>query len=320
MIAITMGDPGGIGSEVIIKTLRSHRLTAQCRYVVIGSKAAFSFLQKKTGLGFSFADKICSGLQKKKVYFLDIGGDKFTPAKETVASGCIALKAISTAAELAQRGLVQAIVTAPLNKASARLVQKDFTGHTEFFAKKSGTKQFAMMFVGPKLKLTLATIHVPLKRVSKLLTANLIFEKILLTHKTLKQDFGLRAPKIAVCAFNPHGKECGDEEGRVIVPAVKRAFKKGVRVSGPFPADTVFHGAYHGVYDAVISMYHDQGLGPFKMVHFHDGVNVTLGLPYIRTSPDHGTAYDIAYKGKADPASMKAALVLAEKFAINRYG
>lgn len=322
VIAITMGDPGGIGPEVLVKVLLSHRLSPRCRYVVVGSKCVFSFLRKRTKLQFPFEEireLKSSALKKGSVHFLEIGRGPFDIAKETAANGSMAIQAISTAARLAKQGSVQGIVTAPLNKTSARLVQKDFVGHTEFFAKSSGAGRFAMMFVGPKFKITLATVHVALKNVSGLLTVDSILEKILLTDGTLRRDFGIKTPEIAVCAVNPHGGECGDEEENVILPAIKLARKKGVRVSGPHPADTVFHAAYHGAYDALVSMYHDQALGPFKMAHFHDGVNVTLGLPYIRTSPDHGTAYNIAYQGKANPSSMKAALSLAEKLVLNRH-
>jgi 4-hydroxythreonine-4-phosphate dehydrogenase len=208
---------------------------------------------------------------------------------------------------------VDAIVTAPVNKAAIRLVDKKFIGHTEFLAGKAKARRFAMMFVSSRLNVTLATIHVPLKKVSGLLTKKGILEKILLTEEMLKEGLAIKKPRIAVCALNPHGGEFGDEESKVIAPAVRAACRKGIRASGPFSADLLFHAAYHGKYDALIGMYHDQALAPFKLVAFHDGVNVTLGLPYCRTSPDHGTAFDIAYQGKADASSMLAALRLAKK-------
>jgi len=175
-----------------------------------------------------------------------------------------------------------------------------------------------MSFVSPRLTVTLATIHVPLKKVSGLLTMGSILEKILLTHEMLVRGLGISKPRIGVCALNPHGGECGEEEVSVIAPAVRAACRKGLNVSGPFSADLLFHAAYQGKYDALVSMYHDQALAPFKLVAFHDGVNVTLGLPYVRTSPDHGTAFDIAYQGKADPSSMLAALRLAKKAVLTR--
>jgi 4-hydroxythreonine-4-phosphate dehydrogenase len=225
----------------------------------------------------------------------------------------LALAAIEKAASLAKLGIVDAIVTAPVNKAAIRLVDKKFIGHTEFLAATAGTRRFAMMFVSPRLCVTLATIHVPIKKVSGLLTKRSILEKILLTEEMLKRGLGIKKPRIAICALNPHGEESGDEEKKVIEPAVRAARRKGSDSSGPFSADLLFHAAYHGKYDAVVSMFHDQALTAFKLVAFHDGVNVTLGLPYCRTSPDHGTAFDIAYRGKADPSSMIAALRLAKK-------
>ena len=170
-----------------------------------------------------------------------------------------------------------------------------------------------MMFVSERLKVTLCTIHVPLQKVSRLIRQELVLEKIELTHEFLKERFKIPKPKIAVCALNPHGRETGPEEDLHILPAVQKARAEKIEALGPLSADQLFHDAYHGRFDAVVSMYHDQGLAPFKMIAFRDGVNVTLGLPFIRTSPDHGTAFDIAYQRKADPSSMMAAMDLAKK-------
>jgi 4-hydroxythreonine-4-phosphate dehydrogenase len=316
-----MGDPGGIGPEILVKALKKEKPSGHYAYLVIGAREAFDVLRQKTGLSVPFKtissvsrENLCAG----NIYFLDIASA--VPAKTTFkigkldrGNGRLALAAVEKAATLAKRGIVDAIVTAPVNKTAIRLVNKKFIGHTEFLAQKAGTQRFAMMFVSPRLKITLATIHVPLKKVSGLLTAKSILEKILLTDEMLKNGCGMKDPKIAVCALNPHGKESGDEEVKILVPAVRAARRQGINASGPFSADRLFHAAYHGKYDALISMYHDQALAPFKLVAFHNGVNVTLGLPYIRTSPDHGTAFDIAYQGKADPSSMLAALRLAKK-------
>jgi 4-hydroxythreonine-4-phosphate dehydrogenase len=212
---------------------------------------------------------------------------------------------------LASIGAIEALVTAPINKAAIRLLEPSFSGHTEFLASLSGTRKYAMMFVSDELRVTLVTIHVPLKKVSQLVTEKLVFEKIRLTDHYLKTYFNFENPRLAVCALNPHGKEMGDEEEFIIEPAIRHAQNEKINVSGPFAADQLFYEAYAGRYDAIISMYHDQGLAPFKMIAFRKGVNITLGLPYIRTCPDHGTAFDIAYQGKADPSSMDAALSLA---------
>jgi 4-hydroxythreonine-4-phosphate dehydrogenase len=321
VIAITMGDPGGIGPEILVKALQKEKPSRRCAYLLIGSLETFKTLCKKTGLWIPI--KIVrsvspEALRAGNTYFLDIstglsGGGAFKIGKLCRENGRLALSAIEKAAALARQGAIDAIVTAPVNKSAIRLVDKKFIGHTEFLAHKAKARRFAMMFVSPRLKVTLATIHVPLKKVSGLLTTKSILEKILLTDEMLKEGFAIKKPRIAVCALNPHGGEFGNEEAKVIAPAVRAACRKGIHAFGPFSADLLFHAAYHGKYDALIGMYHDQALAPFKLVAFHDGVNVTLGLPYIRTSPDHGTAFDIAYQGKADPSSMLAALRLAKK-------
>lgn len=319
-----MGDPGGIGPEILVKALREEKPSRRSAYLVIGARETFKTLCQKTGLWAPF--KAVTSVSREtlrpgQVYFLDISKDlpgegEFKIGELSPANGRLALAAISKAAQLAKRGIVDAIVTAPVNKAAVRLADKKFVGHTEFLAAKAKARRFAMMFVSPRLNVTLATIHVPLKKVSGLLTSGSILEKILLTHEMLKRGLGIKKPRIAVCALNPHGGECGSEESQVIEPAVRAACRKGMDVRGPFSADLLFHAAYHGKYDGVIAMYHDQALTAFKLVAFHDGVNVTLGLPYIRTSPDHGTAFDIAYQGKADTSSMLAALRLAKKAAL----
>lgn len=208
-----------------------------------------------------------------------------------------------------------ALVTAPVNKAAVRSAGvSDFQGHTEYLAGKTGTKDYAMMFVGENLKVTLVTRHVALSRISRSITPEAVYRSIFLTHKYLKNFFGIRDPRIGVCGLNPHAGEggaFGDEEIKVIAPAVKKANHRFKNILGPLPADTVFHDAINGKFDACIAMYHDQALAPFKMLYFKDGVNLTLGLPFIRTSPDHGTAFDIAGKGIADPTSMIEAIRLA---------
>ena len=321
VIALTMGDPGGIGPEILVKALQKEKPSRRSAYLVIGSRQAFKTLCQKTGLWIPF--KTLSSVSRKSlrpghIYFFDVGeklagGGAFEIGKMCAGNGRSALAAIEKAADWARRGIVDAIVTAPVNKAAVRLVDRKFIGHTEFLAQKARVRRFAMMFVSPRLNVTLATIHLPLKKVSGLLTAKSILEKILLTEEMVRKGLGMRKPRIAVCALNPHGKECGDEETKVIEPAVRAARRKGIDVYGPFSADLLFHAAYHGKYDALIAMYHDQALTAFKLVAFHDGVNVTLGLPYVRTSPDHGTAFDIAHQGKADASSMLAALRLAKK-------
>lgn len=328
VIAITMGDPGGIGPEVIVKALPKMKPDRSRAFVILGIRAAFELLRKKCGVTAPY--QILTSFQREtlrggKIYFLDLapaisGAPRFRPGQVHRDNGLIALEALRKAAALARQRFVDALVTGPVSKAAIRLVDKRFIGHTEFFAEDTGTRDFAMMFLSPKLKVTLATIHVPLKNVSAQLTVPSLAKKLSLTDEILRKGLGLKRPRLGVCALNPHGEEAGgSEEKRILIPAVRYARRKGIRVSGPFSADQLFHAAYCGKYDALISMYHDQALGPFKMIAFHEGVNVTLGLPYVRTSPDHGTAFDIAYQGKADPSSMAAALRLACDLARSRY-
>jgi 4-hydroxythreonine-4-phosphate dehydrogenase len=217
-------------------------------------------------------------------------------------------------AHLAACGFVDALVTAPVNKEAMRLAEPRFIGHTEFLAGVSKAREVAMMFDGGRLKVTLATIHVPLKEVSSRLRTPGLVSKIALTWEFLRRFYRLSAPRIAVAALNPHGREFGSEEEKIILPAIRLARRRGIAAAGPFPGDEVFYAAYHGRHDAVIAMYHDQGLAPLKTVAFDTAVNITLGLPFIRTSPDHGTAFDIAGRNRADESSMLAALEKALLF------
>lgn len=220
------------------------------------------------------------------------------------------------------RGQVDAIVTAPVNKAALRDAGFRIPGHTEYLAELSGTKRFEMMLVGGALRVTLVTRHLAMKSVAASLTRSRVADAIVLTNLELRRSFGVRRPTIAVCALNPHAGEKGNfgrEEIEIITPAVKAARKRtDARISGPMPADSLFHEAYQGRYDAEICMYHDQGLIPLKMISRGSGVNVTLGLPFVRTSPDHGTGYEIAPRFKADAGSMKEALLLAARLSRNR--
>ncbi|MBU3911023.1 MAG: 4-hydroxythreonine-4-phosphate dehydrogenase PdxA [Candidatus Omnitrophica bacterium] len=219
--------------------------------------------------------------------------------------------AIKKAVEILKKGRAQALVTAPVNKSVVR-----FKGHTEYLAKATNTRKFAMMFYAASMKVTIVTRHLPLLKVPRSLTRENIETAIDLTNKALKKYFEISKPRIGVCGLNPHAGEqglMGDEEKKIIIPAIKRAKRNAPGVQGPLPGDAAFYMAHKGMLDAVVAMYHDQGLAPFKMLAFNKGVNVTLGLPFIRTSPDHGTAYDIAGKGIADPNSMKEAMKLAAR-------
>jgi len=314
-IAVTMGDPGGIGAEIVLKALNRRRKRAP--FLVIGSKQALDLAAKKLRLKLPFQsfDQEKPDQLKNGLYFKDIdicAGGRIQPGKLSRINGAKALEAVKLAEEWARKKQITAIVTAPLHKTAVRLSAPGFVGHTEYLAEKSRIKKYAMMFVGSRFLVALATIHVPLKKVSACITPKLLLDKIELTADFLRQ-YRFAKEEVAVCALNPHGKETGDEEERVIVPALKKARKKGYVVSGPHPGDSVFYDAYQGKFGAVLAMYHDQALAPFKMISFRDGVNVTLGLPYLRTSPDHGTALDIAYQGRADESSLLSAVDLVLK-------
>jgi 4-hydroxythreonine-4-phosphate dehydrogenase len=224
------------------------------------------------------------------------------------------IRYIKAAADLATKERIAAMVTCPINKAAIRIAGCHYNGHTELLAERTRSKFFAMMLAGNRLRVVLVTIHVPLKEVSSLLSEEKVLLTIKLTCQTLHERFGLKTPRIAVAGLNPHAGEggmFGDEEKTIITPAIHGARNQGFDVTGALPPDTVFYQAANGRYDAVVSMYHDQGLIPFKLIHFNDGVNITLGLPIIRTSVDHGTAYDIAGTGTANPGSLIAAITMA---------
>ncbi|MFC1623800.1 4-hydroxythreonine-4-phosphate dehydrogenase PdxA [Candidatus Omnitrophota bacterium] len=226
------------------------------------------------------------------------------------------LDAIKKAACILKKKKADGVVTAPVNKSLVNRSGIPFKGHTEFFAEATHTKKFAMMFCCPILRVTIVTRHVALKKVSGILTEAKISNAIKLTEGALRYYFKIPKPRIGVAGLNPHCGEdglAGIEEKEIIAPAIKKVRSVIPRIEGPIPADSVFHMALKGRFDAVIAMYHDQGLGPFKMLAFEDGVNVTLGLPFVRTSPDHGTAYSIAGKGIAESRSMKEAIKLAVK-------
>jgi 4-hydroxythreonine-4-phosphate dehydrogenase len=223
--------------------------------------------------------------------------------------------------QLIRQGVLDGMATCPISKAALQAAGYLYPGHTEMLAELTGTEQYAMMMAGPRLRVTLVTIHCPLSQVAARLTEKAIIDLIRITDRALRSDFALPRPRIAVAGLNPHAGEnglFGDEETTLIQPAISQAQKEGISVEGPLPPDTVFFKAAAGRYDSVICMYHDQGLIPFKLLHFSDGVNITLGLPLVRTSVDHGTAYDIAGKGLADAGSLIAAVNLAATISANR--
>jgi 4-hydroxythreonine-4-phosphate dehydrogenase len=321
-----MGDPGGIGPEVTLKALASPEIKSimrsrskKVRFVLIGSPDVYLENKKLTRTRLTFDIIDCLEPKRLKpdvIHILDLQDDatEVCIGKIALANAALSYHALEVGAYLAREKVIDALVTASLNKEAVQLISPGFTGHTEYLARIAGTKRFAMMLAGGPLRLVLITTHLPLNKVSAAITSRKVLEKIEIANAFLKKSMRIRNPRIGVASFNPHageGGKMGDEELKHITPAVKRARLKKINAIGPIPADIIFHEAYNGNLDAVIAMYHDQGLGPLKMIAFHTGVNVTLNLPFIRTSPDHGTAFDIAYTNSAHPGSMIEAIKLA---------
>lgn len=326
-IGITMGDPVGIGPEIILKALSSPMVQDWCKPVIIGDLNILSQAENLVGSGITLNpvtsidkclfDRGCADILLSS----DLSTGTLSPGRPTVESGKAMVGYINEAVDLAMSNKIDAMVTAPINKISMKRSGSVFHGHTELIADKTGSDKYVMMMAGRKLSVVLVTIHIPFHEVVEKLSPSVILDTIRVTGKALKERFGLDNPKIGVAALNPHAGEnglFGNEEQEVIQPAIDTARVEGFDVSDPQAPDTVFYHAHDGRYDVVVCMYHDQGLIPFKLIHFKDGVNTTLGLPIIRTSVDHGTAYDIAGTGKADPGSLIEAIRLSAFQAGNR--
>lgn len=324
IIALTAGDPAGIGPEIIWKLMADPQTAALAKVVVLGDETA---LVKAAGVvGLKPAINIIDdpGQGRYRPGQIDLIPCSRLTEKEhrfchtDALCGEAAYQAICRAVSLVVGGRAEAICTAPLAKSSLHAAGRKFPGHTELLAKLSGaTDDPVMLLAGPKLKVALATTHMPLSQVPTSLNPDSLLRIIGLA-ADFSRRLGASNPRVAVCGLNPHAGEgglFGTEETRFIYPALERAAKAGIIVSGPEPGDTVFHRAAEGEFDVVVAMYHDQGLGPLKTLHFRQAVNVTLGLPIIRTSVGHGTAFELAGRAEADPTSLKAALLLATKLA-----
>jgi 4-hydroxythreonine-4-phosphate dehydrogenase len=316
-IAITMGEPGGIGPEVIVKALCSDDIRDVCIPLVIGSAKVMRDTVKLTGLPLTVLPLTKLSDSKAVAGTLEVfeveSPFPYIKGKPSKKAGKVVVQYINTAVELALKKKVRAVVTAPVSKTSLKMAGQPWPGHTELLADLTDSKTYAMMFISRTLKIILSTIHVPLKDVPGMIHEKLVMETINLAKKG-GDMLGMKNLRIAVAGLNPHAGESGimgEEEINAIVPAIRNIRRRGISVSGPHPPDVVFYRALKGEYDIVVSMYHDQGLIPFKMLAFDTGVNVTVGLPIIRTSPDHGTGFDIAWKNKADPTSMIEAIKLA---------
>ncbi len=323
-ICITMGDPAGVGPEIITKSW-SRIVSIHSAFVVgdvgVMERAVREFSPDLGVVGVSPGDEIPLSPYRIPVVQGEDPGE-FEWGKPTFKTAAASISYVSLAVTLVRLGRAGGVVTCPVSKENiARAGISEFAGHTEFIAGLLGARRPVMCLVGDKLKVALLTTHVPLRDVPSVITKNLIVDVGLICYRSMKFDFGVDSPRIAVSSLNPHAGEgglIGDEELRVFSPALDVLKGAGVNVYGPFPADTVYRRALDGEFDLVISPYHDQGLAPFKLLHFRDGVNVTLGLPIVRTSVDHGTAFDIAGKGIAFEDSLVNAFFWAKTIAKNR--
>jgi 4-hydroxythreonine-4-phosphate dehydrogenase len=310
-IGITMGDPNGVGPEIILKALSQTAAQGLCTPTVFGGTDVLESAKELTKLDLALDIKDPDNFH----------ADDLRPGKVDKKAGQASLSYIREAVKAAVAGEIDAVVTAPISKESTHLAGSGFPGHTEMLKELTGSENAVMMFEGGAFRVVLVTIHTALSEVPELITKDSVLTTIKITDKALREMFDIPEPRLAVCGLNPHAGESGafgDEEITDIKPAVTEAVGEGINAEGPLPADTLFYYANQGKWDAVIAMYHDQGLIPFKMLSFNEGVNVTIGLPIIRTSPDHGTAFDIAWSGTADPSSMLAAINVAVRLSSNR--
>lgn len=318
IIGISIGDLNGIGIEVILKTFSDPAIMELCVPVIYGSSKALSFHRKALNLpNFNFnAIKALDRITPKAVNVINVWEDEvpIVLGEPTATSGMYAVKAFTAAMDALVKNEIDALVTAPMSKSNIKSGAYPFTGHTEYISSLFPNQPSMMMMVGEQLKVALVTVHIPLKEVAAKINADLINRQIDILHKTLIRDFGISKPTIAVLGLNPHAGDnnlIGKEEEDIIKPAIKAAKAKNILAFGPYPADGLFGNGSFKKFDATLAMYHDQGLIPFKYMSFDSGVNYTAGLPVIRTSPDHGTAFDIAGKGIANESSFRSALFTA---------
>jgi len=323
--AITHGDVNGIGYEVILKTLADSRMLDFCIPVIYGNSKAASYHRKTISVSDYQLTLVKDLLQLKagKPYIVNVINDeiKIEFGKSDKISGQLAHKALEMALSDIKEGQADILVTAPINKSNIQSDTYHFPGHTEYLAEKYGVKDYMMLMISPNFRIGVVTGHVPINKVSSELSIQLIEKKIAILNHSLKYDFGISNPKIAVLGLNPHAGDeslIGEEEKNIIEPAIRNSFENHINAFGPFPSDGFFGAATFRKFDAVLAMYHDQAMIPFKIMAFEDGVNFTAGLPIVRTSPDHGTGYDIAGKNMASPNSFRNALLMGVEIFQNR--
>jgi len=357
LIGITMGDPAGVGPEVILKAAGQSAISSACRLLILGDVEVMEETAKRLASPFGrfragsfklIPWHLSEGKRQKRFSRCGVPTGRFpagtkgkqeeegklrvlplstlssqarVPGVPTPEGGEASYRYVEMGVRLMQEGSLHGLVTAPINKAMWQAAGHPYAGHTECLAALTNTAEVRMMLVGSSLRVILVTTHMALADVPGMLSVERITATILLAHAHLARFHGLPRPRLAMAALNPHAGEggiFGDEEVQIIGPAVRAAQQQGVVIEGPFPADSLFVRAVRGAYDGVICLYHDQGLIPLKLLSWEEGVNVSIGLPIIRTSPDHGTAYDIAGQGEADPTSMAAAISLAAEMARRR--
>ena len=306
IVGISQGDINGIGLEVIIKTFLEPQMLEICTPVVFGSAKTAMYHRKALNIeDFSFnLIREFSEINYKRANLMGVYDEEITIelGKQTATGGKYAFKSLEAASIALAQGKIDVLVTAPINKEKIQSEEFKFPGHTEYLDEKFGDGNSLMFLVSDTLKVAVVTGHIPVTQVAQSLTSEKILKKIEVLNKSLIQDFGIRKPKIAVLGLNPHAGDngvIGQEEQQIIIPAINKAKEAGILTYGPYPADGFFGNATYKQFDAVLAMYHDQGLIPFKTISFNSGVNFTAGLPVVRTSPDHGTAYDIAGKNVA---------------------
>jgi 4-phospho-D-threonate 3-dehydrogenase / 4-phospho-D-erythronate 3-dehydrogenase len=318
-IGITVGDINGIGMEVILKTIANKPLLSMCHIIIYGSAKVVAYHKNIVqNLGDIPINSIKSVdlMQDDIVNVVNVWQDNVKIALGTVTeeAGRFSFAALEQATEDLKAGLIDALVTAPIHKKAMQLAEFPFAGHTEYLAAKFEVKNSLMFMVSDTVRIGVATNHIPVQDVARTITRELVLRKIQLMHETLRMDFGIDRPTIAVLGLNPHAGDegaIGQEEQKFIIPAIEAAKKANILAVGPYPADGFFGSNAHRQFDGILAMYHDQGLIPFKLLAFEAGVNYTAGLPFVRTSPDHGTAYNIVGQNAASPDSLLKAIFLA---------
>jgi len=324
-VGISQGDINGISYEVIMKTLLDQRILEMCTPILYGSPKVAAYHRKALNISNLSLNHIRTPKEAgpKRAHVLNCIDDnvRVELGKSTTVAGKASFMALERATSDLQKGLIDVLVTAPINKNNIQSEEFNFPGHTEFLARKFEAEDYVMLMVSDDMKVGLVTTHLPICEVAQNINKEVILSKIRIIAKSLQQDFAVSCPRIAVFGLNPHAGEnglLGKEENEVILPAIIQAKKEGIIAFGPYPADGFFGSSDYRKFDAILAMYHDQGLVPFKLISFERGVNYTAGLPVIRTSPAHGTAYSLAGENKASPDSFREALYLAIDIHKNR--